>query len=238
MSFYKFLDIYIKKNMKPLYTESEFNNAKTNDLLTCECYNCQKPFNKLKKQIKRELEFNEGRVKFCSEECYRLFSRTRETIKCSYCDNTFTKVPAAIKKSTNHFCSQSCSTSYNNKHKVTGNRRSKLEMWLEENLNKKYPNLKIDYNKSSVIGSELDIYIPSLNIAFELNGIFHYEPIFGVGKLNQIKNNDVSKSKACFDAKIDLCVIDTSQQKYVKPSTSQKYLDIIDNIIQERLLII
>jgi len=82
----------------------------------------------------------------------------------------------------------------------------------------------------------LDIYIPSLNLAFELNGIFHYEPIFGVDKLEKINKNDISKSKTCFNMKIDLCIIDTSYQKYIKPKTSQKYLDIITNIINERLL--
>ncbi len=35
--------------------------------------------------------------------------------------------------------------------------------------------------------------------------------------------------------KIDLCIINTSQQKYINPSTSKKYLDIIVNIIDERL---
>ena len=73
-------------------------------------------------------------------------------------------------------------------------------------------------------------------MAFELNGIFHYEPIYGNDKLTKIQENDVSKSKACHEHKIDLCIIDTSQQKYVKPSTSQKYLIIIINIINERLL--
>ena len=95
----------------------------------------------------------------------------------------------------------------------------------------------IDFNKKDTIGSELDIYFPSLNLAIELNGIFHYEPIYGVDKLNKVQENDKSKTKICHDLKIDLCIIDVSQQKYVKPSTSQKYLDIITNIINERLLI-
>lgn len=222
--------------MKPLYTEAEFNNAKTNDLLLCKCYNCQQHFKKLKKHIKHEIKFNEGRVKFCSEKCYRLFSRSRETVECKNCHSSFEKYPANIKRTTNNnFCSQSCAASYNNKHKTTGTIRSKLEIWLEDELKILYPNLHIDYNKTSAINSELDIYIPSLNIAFELNGIFHYEPIYGIDKLQKIKENDVSKSKACHDAKIDLCIIDTSGQKYVKPSTSQKYLDIITEIIKKRL---
>jgi hypothetical protein len=145
-------------------------------------------------------------------------------------------VKSQLHRSKNHFCSQSCTISYNNKHKTTGNRRSKLEIYLENQLTILYPNLPIDYNLKLAINSELDIYIPSLNLAFELNGIFHYEPIFGINKLDQIRNNDISKSKACIDNRIDLCIIDTSDQKYVKPSTSQKYLDIIIKIINERLI--
>ena len=100
-----------------------------------------------------------------------------------------------------------------------------------------FPSLEIHFNKSEAISSELDIYVPSLNVAFELNGIFHYEPIYGVDKLERIQENDQSKTKACHEAKIDLCVIDTSAQKYVKPKTSQKYLDIIVKIINDRLSI-
>ena len=98
-----------------------------------------------------------------------------------------------------------------------------------------YPDLDIHFNKRDAIGSELDIYIPSLRLAFELNGIFHFEPIYGPKKLGQIQNNDVSKTKLCHEAKIDLCVIDTSGQKYVKPQTSQRYLDIIISIIDDRI---
>jgi hypothetical protein len=140
-----------------------------------------------------------------------------------------------MEKSNNHFCSQSCSATYNNKNKTHGNRRSKLEIWLEEQLTTLYPNLQIDFNKKEIIGSELDIYFPSLNLAIELNGIFHYEPIYGVNKLFQIQENDKSKTKLCHDLKIDLCIIDVSQQKYVKPSTSQKYLDIIVKIVNSRI---
>jgi hypothetical protein len=158
----------------------------------------------------------------------------KQTVSCLNCNVSFTKLQSAIKTHPNNFCSRSCSASYNNKHKTHGNRRSKLEIWLEEQLTILYPDLEIHYNRKDAIGSELDIYIPSLNLAIELNGIFHYEPIYGKDKLNQIQQNDKSKSMLCFEHKIDLCIIDTSAQKYVKPSTSQKYLDIITTIIKER----
>ena len=229
--------------MKPLYNKKEFNSAKTKDSLPCECYTCGQVFFKNKKTILASFNINNNKklsVKYCSIKCSNLTKKTKQIVNCKNCDTIFEKTPTEIKKSKsgNHFCSQTCSATYNNKHKTTGTRRSKLEIWLEEQLIFLYPNIKIDFNKKDTIGSELDIYIPSLNIAFEINGIFHYEPIYGVNKLNQIQENDISKSKACHDSKIDLCIIDASQQTYVKPSTSQKYLDIIVNIVKERLLLL
>ena len=223
--------------MKPLYTNEEFNDAKSMDKLPCECYQCNKTFYKLKKEIS---SFNNQnplpKIKFCSIKCMNNSRINKTLVNCTNCNSEFEKLPSQIKKSINHFCSKSCSASYNNKNKTTGNRRSKLEVWLEEQLIELYPDLPIDFNKKSAIGSELDIYIPNINLAIELNGIFHYEPIYGTNKLDQIQSNDKSKSLACHEAKIDLCIIDTSGQINFKTSTSQKYLDIIINIINERLL--
>lgn len=225
--------------MKPLFTEEEFKLAKSYDKLPCECYQCKTIFFKTKHYIHMVYNKNSNnRGLFCSIACSNINKNKQLIVKCLNCNKEFNKSQSEIKKHPNNFCSKSCAASYNNKHKSTGNRRSKLEIYLEEQLTNLYPTLEIHYNQKSAINSELDIYIPSLNIAFELNGIFHYEPIFGVDKLEQIQNNDISKSKACIEAKIDLCIIDTSQQKYFKESTSKKYLDIITNIISKRLLII
>lgn len=222
--------------MKPKYSEIEFNTAKSNDKLQCECYQCQIIFLTTKREIKYSLTGTRDTAKFCSRECRAISENKHIDVKCLNCQDSFMKKYAEFKNAKNHFCSKSCSATYNNKHKTHGNRRSKLEIWIEEQLTIIYPNLEIHYNQKSAINSELDIYIPSLNLAIELNGIFHYEPIYGINKLQQIQENDISKSKACHEAKIDLCLIDTSNQKYVKPSTSQKYLDIILNIIKERIL--
>lgn len=152
---------------------------------------------------------------------------------CIYCNNKIEvkegqKVyEVKLKK----FCNQSCSASFNNKNKTYGTRRSKLEIYLEQKLTEFYPNLKILYSNKTIIGSELDIYIPSLKLAFELNGIFHYEPIFGNKKLNQTQNNDSNKFQLCQKNNISLCIIDTSSQKRFTEQSSQKFLDIITSII-------
>jgi hypothetical protein len=223
--------------MKPLYTQEDFNNSNSKDKLLCECYFCKNPFYITKHEIQRASNKNNTtQAKYCSRKCTYDAAQTSIHIECANCNQLFKKKLNQFKKTKNHFCSRSCSVTYNNKNKAYGTRRSRLESWLEERLTQLYPSLHMDFNQKTAINSELDIYIPSLNLAFELNGIFHYEPIYGVGKLRQIQENDISKSKACHEAKIDLCTIDTSGQKYFKESTSQKYLDIINNIIKERLL--
>ena len=225
--------------MKPLYTEQQFKLAKSSDLLPCECHICNNSFLKLKRVIKRINNPNyssdtANSGQYCSSKCAGQDKNKKQEVTCLNCNFSFFKRLDQIKKFPKNFCSQSCAATFNNKNKTYGTRRSKLEIWLEEHLTQCYPILNIQFNQKAAIGSELDIYIPELNLAFELNGIFHYEPIFGTKKLGQIKSNDVSKSKACLDAGIDLCIIDTSAHKYVKPSTSQKYLDIITNIINQR----
>jgi len=225
--------------MIPLYSIENFNNSKSKDLLPLQCEYCKTQFYKTKHSIQKSLLVSDSHTnQYCSRKCKELSSSHLIISNCSNCNKQISKRASELKKikSDKCFCSKSCSASFNNKNKKTGNRRSKLEIWIESQLSVLYPNLKVDYNKSDTIGSELDIYISSLNIAFELNGIFHYEPIFGIKKFNQIQENDLSKSKACIDAKIDLCVIDTSSLKYFKITPAQKYLDIITKIIKERLL--
>lgn len=174
--------------------------------------------------------FNAG--KFCSKKCFGKSRVNKITVECVNCKTSLQRIPSSIGK--NVFCSKSCSATYNNLHKTTGNRRSKLEIWLEQQLPKIYPNLKFAFNDKQTINSELDIYIPSLMLAFELNGIYHYEPIHGDIKFEQIQNNDKRKFQACLEHNIELCIIDNSSLKYNKPDKFKKYLDIIINIIEQK----
>lgn len=68
----------------------------------------------------------------------------------------------------------------------------------------------------------------------KFNGIFHYEPIFGQEKLDQIKNNDLKKIKECNRQIIDLICIDTTSQKSFSKKSSQVFLDIIVTEINKR----
>lgn len=229
-------------NMIPLYTEEQFNNARSTEKLPLKCEQCGKTFYEQKKMIKFILNHPDDKVhhcarKFCSKKC--LYSSQEKKI-CTVCANCGKEIKLSLaefnkSKSGNHFCSKSCAVSYNNKHKEFGTRRSKLEKYIEEKLSLLYPDIKILFNDKTSINSELDIYIPSLKLAFELNGIFHYEPIFGDKKLLNIQENDKNKFKLCQEKNISLCVIDTSSLKYFKEQNAEKYLNIIISIINENI---
>lgn len=224
------------------YTENEFEIAKSNDKLLLECEYCHETFLKKKNLIQLKLSSHKNDTNnfantcgYCSRECKSNAQNTKQKVVCMYCDITFFKHIKEIKKTKNNFCSSSCAAKHNNTHKTKGIRRSKLENYVELELTKRFPKLNILFNEKKTINSELDIYLPTLNLAFELNGIFHYEPIFGNDKLQQTQNNDKRKFQACLEHNIELCIIDTSQQKYFKESTSQKYLDIIISLITIKL---
>ncbi len=221
--------------MKINYNINDFIAAKPKTKLSLLCYNCNQEFFAQKKNILYEQKNNRGRLKFCSWKCRNEYITTKTNVVCTNCDIIFQKELNQQKKSKNNFCSRSCNITYNNLHKKYGIRISKLEKYLQEELIKQYDNLEFLFNYKTIINSELDIYIPSIKLAFELNGIFHYEPIYGQEKLIQIQNNDQRKFQACVERDIELCIIDTSEFKNFKLKKAEKYLNIITMIINLKL---
>ena len=210
-------------------------SSKYSQMIPIKCDYCQQDFEKMQKYVKSYLKLRSYKNHFCSNACSVKAKDKRKEVICKQCDKVFLKTLNQLKKHPNSFCSSSCAATYNNTHKTHGCRRSKLEIYFEQVLPTKYPDLEFYFNRKDAINSELDIYIPKLKLAFELNGIFHYEPIYGADKLNQTQNNDRRKFQACLERGIELCIIDTSSLNYFKPEKAQKYLDIIVNIINSKL---
>lgn len=213
--------------------------AKSRELVELRCHFCGIAFSLSKNQIQSKAARGINKTACCSHKCaYAEDKKNTHTLtQCANCCKEILKRKQEQQdsKSGKVFCSKSCSVTYHNTHKITGTRRSKLELWLEHQLQTKYPTLVLVFNQKDAINSELDIYIPSLKLAFELNGIFHYEPIYGDEKLKSIQNNDTRKFQACLEHGIELCIIDTSSQKVFKEASAQKYLEIVTRIIDSKL---
>lgn len=204
--------------------------------LPLECETCAKTFMATKNEIKKTIKSSKNWLRFCSKTCSGASRKNYISFTCDECGTIFQRLRRdrnyGISKKADHiFCSRSCSTTYTNTHKTTGTRRSKLEQWLEQALTAHYPNLQFVFNGKEAINSELDIYIPELKLAFELNGIFHYEAIFGPDKLASIQNNDGRKFQACLERGIELVIIDSSNMKRFSPKHSRSFLDIIKKLI-------
>lgn len=219
------------------YCSNKCSHDATAKPVTLTCSQCGKDFTTPENRV-RQNEQRGHTTAFCSKECMLSAKRNKATLNCEQCGKEFTKSQADIRKSKHHFCSKSCGTTYNNLHGIFAKRgynRSKLEKWIAEQLLILFPDLPFKFNSREEINSELDIYIPELKLAFELNGIFHYEPVYGVEHLGKVQNNDKRKFAACGEVGIGLCSIDTSSQKRFTEQSSQPFLDIICKIIQERL---
>jgi hypothetical protein len=224
--------------MSGLYFQEHFDSAKDKTHFYLFCDFCYSVFSRKKKVIKDRFIYYGSTNHYCNYKCFCASKPMVEFhFECGNCKKQCSVPACGVKQSKSgfYFCSQSCSATYNNTHKKYGIRRSKLEKWLEEQLTVLYPNLEIHYSRKDAVNSELDIYIPSLKLAFELNGIFHYEPIFGQEQLDKTQNNDGRKFQACLERGIELCILDTSKVTYSTPKNYKQFLDIIINIISTKL---
>ena len=154
---------------------------------------------------------------------------------CGACGKNIAKVNSIVtkRKSKKIFCSKKCELSFNTKYKRYGGKRSYLEIFIEKQLDVKYPTLKIQYNKKTLIDSELDIYIPTLKIGIEINGIYHYKPIYGESKLKYIKKNDRRKLYECKKRNVKLFIVNTNRWK---KRTDEDYLNDVIKIINKGLI--
>lgn len=95
--------------------------------------------------------------------------------------------------------------------------------------------MKLLCNDKTAINSELDFYFPDLNLAIELNGILHFEPIYGHNKLDQIQSNDNKKAFLCNQNQINLAVLDTSMHKNCSQAVRTKFWSIVRSLLDSNM---
>jgi len=223
--------------MIKMYSDNDFTKSVNKSLLQLKCEGCGKIFYKTKKYIKLASNKNRNEAaRFCSSECYeKQVPNNLQRMKCGWCGKDIIKKGSDVKKSKsgNCFCSISCCVKFNNHNNPTGTTVSNLEKFIRAKLLNDFPNLLMLFNSKSEIGFELDIFAPSVKIAFELNGIHHYKPIHGDDKLKRIRELDELRREACLSKGIDLVIIDTSCQNEFDEESSHEFYSIINNKLHE-----
>lgn len=161
---------------------------------------------------------------YCSEICKKN-NRTKYEHICIGCNVLFKNTEKQSK-----YCSNSCRSINlklsNYAHKSGGRSRSKIELFIEENLLKDFPDINFLFNDKRAIGSELDVYIPELKIAIEINGIVHYEPIYGQEKLTKVQNRDKQKMINCYNLGIELIVIPLGKKGLTNKQIQEIYQEV------------
>lgn len=105
------------------------------------------------------------------------------------------------------FCSKKCQFDYKKKKK------SKLEFFIYEQIKKDFYYLDIIQNDRTVLNEnlELDLYIPRLRLAFEINGLMHYQYIrYFHKKVSNFQKQilrDKRKKTLCYQNNINLIII-------------------------------
>lgn len=230
--------------MKMLITKDELETLKSNDLVPFECEICKSTFHKKKHYALRGLKGTRN-YSACSKECWRQVLKNRKpkqyiTLICEWCQKSFSRHLSLYKKSNvklnkKCFCSQSCVASWQSKNTKGKSLRSKLEIWIEAELKKRFSSLNIIFNERKAVNGELDIYIPSLNLAIEINGIYHYEPIYGDFNLSIRQSKDRIKKEDCLMKHIDLFVVDARQFSKLNGKIEKEVLHQISKKISENL---
>lgn len=204
------------------------NEAKHKQIIV-KCEQCGKLFQRHPSTIIK------NKHQFCSFDCYKIFRTAKTTHHCAECGKEILRIKSRTINRQFIFCSKRCKGKYWSTHKTWGSSRSKFEIYAEQELTQLYPLLEINFNDTKTINAELDIYIASLKLAFEINGIFHYEPIFGADRLLRAQNNEQRKFQACLEHNIELCIIDITGLTHFTENKAKAYLNIIINLIENKL---
>ena len=197
------------------------------------CPVCGKYFNITKSR--HEYMLKKGANNFyCSKKCGHVNLKTESSklveIKCDYCDIVIRRKKRYIKGDL-CFCDRSCRAKYFAHLNKLGNRRSLLEVKVEEYIKKYYPYLYFIMNdREKLHGFELDFYIPQLRLGIEINGPAHFKPIYGDESLLRTQRNDIIKQKMCETKKIRLLIITDVINYNIDNS-----LDIFNNYIKPLL---
>lgn len=190
--------------------------------------------------------------KFCSQSCAATYNNQRKIkkikpskknnpqiqrdVKCCQCKLPITRSSKNKTKHDKEFCSKSCRMKYFNIHfKINSGssiNKSFPEEYLSDKISSQFTSLEIQKNNRIFLkcGYEIDILMPSINLAIEVNGPVHYMPIFGEDKLNLTQYKDAVKYAELNSRGVSFLIVDVSM------SISKKRMAIyLDNILKDQI---
>ena len=198
------------------------------------CFVCGGDFLRPKNDLLNSLSL--GRNIVCQRLCgYNHWllatNRGKDHCVCQVCGTEYVRSRSQVARTPNKFCSKSCSVTWQNKHKTTGYRRSKLEKYLEEKIRKEFPALQFEANCRSVIDYELDFYFPTLKFAIEVNGITHYRPVYSEARFKRTKEIDAEKKLRCSELGITLYVIPNTIHAFTAEFGDITWSEMLDSAV-------
>lgn len=114
------------------------------------------------------------------------------------------------------------------KNKLVKGNRSLAEQLCIDLLRTHFKKLEVLPNDRTAIKRELDIYLPTLRVAIEVDGIFHQRKVFSEEAFEATKRNDLKKDIKCKEVGITLFRI-------ALPEDSRTYYDFLKKDIAERI---
>lgn len=157
-------------------------------------------------------------------------------MNCLTCGKQFEKIKCNANRTKKSFCCPQCYYNYPDKIERLACHRSKVEDYLLSILTKDFPQLGIIPNDIGIIGNglEIDLAIPSLKIAIEINGPTHYTDIYGQENLIKTQARDKRKVDSLVNLGYQLFIINISNYKnsrQAKPYVLDTYNNSIKPII-------
>lgn len=165
-------------------------------------------------------------------------------LKCGQCLKEFSRPAYDVKKPNKlgkHFCSGSCRIKYINRNcnPTKFAARSKPQAALFGIIGRVFPDLTLVNNDRETLECryELDIWMPTIKFAIEINGPTHYMPIYGEKSLEAIKQRDAIKYAEAHAKGISLLIIDVSrlQKHKIQSFMEEQFESIVKPIILSKL---
>jgi len=196
------------------------------------CY-CNKEILKFRSEVKRTKAY------YCNNKCssIHIWSNkekidSRIPVNCTNCDIEFLRFPWML--SDHMFCGLRCSGLYSSQFTKRRD-QSKMEIFISQQIRESFSSLQLIENDRSLCkGLELDLFLPELNLAIEINGPVHYDPIYGEKYLESIQERDFRKNNICQTQNIEILTI-KNYGKFLIENGNRIWFEQIKPVIESKL---